>query len=87
MLLFYIFNGFQIGVSNLPVVEYQMKMKLENRICRQIQDLHANFWHKREKEAQRSQNCTYPLLQGVEIELIFALPCVYGQQFEILLIF
>ncbi len=27
--------------------------ELENRVCRQIQDLHANFWHKRKKEAQR----------------------------------
>ncbi len=28
--------------------------ELENRICRQIQDVHVRqFWHKREKEAQR----------------------------------
>ncbi len=24
--------------------------KLENRICRQIQDLHASFWYKRVEE-------------------------------------
>ncbi len=54
--------------------------KLEKRICRQIQDLHANFLHKREKEAQRlfaKLHITRSLLQGVEIELkiklIFAL--------------
>ena len=57
--------------------------KLENSICRQIQDLHANFWHKREKEAQRlfAKLHTPSLLQGFVIELIFALPCVYMLQF------
>ncbi len=41
------------GVVARESREYGVKGQLENRICRQIQDLHANVWHKREKEAQR----------------------------------
>ncbi len=53
--------------------------KLEDRICRQIQDLHASFGTK---ERRKHTGCSQLfLLQGVEIELIFALPCVYGPQF------
>ena len=63
--------------------QQQRLQQLENRICRQIQDLHVTLWHKREKEAQRlfAKLHIPSLLQGVEIELIFALPCVYGPQF------
>ncbi len=61
----------------------RLHLKLENRICRQIQDLRANFWPKREKEAQRFFAKLYipSLLQGIEIKLVFALPCVHGSQF------
>ncbi len=47
--------------------------KIENRICRQIQDLHASFWHKREKVVCEIVQYTGTLFlpQGVEIELFF----------------
>ncbi len=73
----------QLGTQRLPPYRGNKPDKLENRICRQIQDLHANFWHKREKEAQRLFVKLHipSLLQGVESELIFALSGVYGLQF------
>ncbi len=63
---------------------YKHLCELENGICRQIQDLHANFWHTREKEAQRlfAKLHIQSLLQGVEIQVIFALPCVHQPQFR-----
>ncbi len=50
--------------------------KLENRMCRQIQDLRASFWHKTEKEAQRlfakfHMNSLFS--SRGQLELIFAL--------------
>ncbi len=51
--------------------------QLENRICRQIQDLHASFGIKeRRKHRAHSWASFYPrdfLPHGLEIELIFAL--------------
>ncbi len=53
-----------------------IREKLKNRICRQIQDLHASFGiEERRKHKGCSRSCTYTLFlpYGVEIKLIFAL--------------
>ncbi len=65
-----------------------MHNELENRICRQIQDLHANFWYKREKEA-RTEVVKLHIGQEVAYVLSFyprvlklSLFQLYGQPFS-----
>ncbi len=43
-----------MNVINLPIPSRIMQQQLENRICRQIQDLHASFWCKRVEEPLKS---------------------------------
>ncbi len=64
-----------LGQQSEGCLTERMAGKLESRICRQIQDLHANFGTKeRRKHRGRSRSCTTLFLpNGVEIELIFAL--------------
>ncbi len=68
----------KVGISNTWRYSSFM-IKLENRICRQIQDLHASFGIKeRRKHRGRSRSCTNLFLpQEVEIELIFDLRAAF----------
>ncbi len=44
----------QFCLFKVPSTEIKQYYKLENRICRQIQDLHASSWCKRVEEPQES---------------------------------
>ncbi len=68
--------------TELPPGRLVTQPKLENRICRQIQDLHASFWHQGEKELQRPFAKLHILVHSFYLKgLKLSFFSLYGQPF------